>query len=193
MTDVSDCRDLASLQTLLFTILFLQSSSRLSTCYSQIGIALRSAIRMGLHRSVIASFNPVEQEVRKRVFWCVRKLDTYVGAMLGLPNMLSDEDIDQEYPIEVDDEYITTEGIFPSPPNKPTLMTAFNAHTRIVRILAKTVKYIYPVKGPKSKSNQSFVVSHARIREIEQDLQKWYEKLPEAFRPGGEAPPDFVR
>ena len=193
MMDVTDCRDLTSLQTVLMMILFLQSSSRLSTCYSHIGIVLRSAIRMGLHRSVPNHFNPVEQEVRKRIFWCVRKLDTYVGALLGLPKMLNDDDIDQEYPLEVDDDYITTEEILPMPADKPSLMAAFNAHTKVVGILAKTVKYVYPIKGHKSKNSQSYIVSHARIREIEQDLQAWFEGLPMAFRPGMEAPKEFIR
>ena len=191
--DVTDCRDLTSLQTLLMMILFLQSSSRLSTCYSNLGIALRSAIRMGLHRNVQNHFNPVEQEVRKRIFWCVIKLDIYVGALLGLPKMLADEDIDQEYPLEVDDDYITTENILPMPPDKPSLMAAFNAHTRVVELLGKTVKYIYPIKGNRGKTSQSYIVSHARIREIEQDLQKWFESLPMAFRPGMEAPKEFIR
>ena len=191
--DITDCRDLTSLQTLLMMILFLQSSSRLSTCYSHLGIALRSAIRMGLHRNVQNHFNPIEQEVRKRIFWCIRKLDIYVGALLGLPQMLTDEDIDQEFPLEVDDDYITTEKILPMPPEKPSLMAAFNAHTRVVEILSKTVKYIYPIKGNKSKTSHSYIVSHARIREIEQDLQKWFESLPMAFQPGMEAPNEFIR
>lgn len=193
MMDVTDCRDLVSLQTLLMMILFLQSSSRLSTCYSHLGIVLRSSIRLGLHRNVQNHFNPIEQEVRKRIFWSVRKLDTYVGALLGLPKLLADEDIDQEFPLEVDDDCITAEQILPMPPGKPSLMAAFNAHTRVVEILAKAVKYVYPVKGNKSKTSQSYIVSHSRIREIEQDLQNWFESLPMSFRPGMEAPQEFIR
>lgn len=193
MMDITDCRDLTSLQTVLFMVLFLQSSARLSNCYSHLGIVLRSAMRMGLHRSVSNTFNPIEQETRRRVFWCVRKLDTYVGALLGLPKTLSDEDIDQEMPLEVDDEYITAEKVLPMPPGKVSLMASFNAHTRLVVILSKTVQYIYPIKGNKGQNSQSYIVSHARIREIEQDLQQWMEALPMAFRPGDEAPPEFVR
>ena len=196
MIDVTDCRDLTSLQVLLFMILFLQSSSRLSICYSYIGIALRSAIRLGLHRSVANSFNPLERELRKRIFWIVRKLDIYVGALLGLPQMLSNDDIDQEMPMEIDDEYITVEKISPMPAGKISIFASFNAHTRLVEILAKTVKYIYPIKGNTNLgggSTQSYVVSHAKIREIESDLQAWMEALPMPFRPGEEASPEFMR
>lgn len=196
MIDVTDCRDLTSLQTLLFMILFLQSSARLSTCYSYIGAAISSAIRMGLHRSVSNSFNPIERELRKRIFWIVRKLDIYVGALLGLPKMVSNDDIDQEMPMEVDDEYITIETVMPMPPGKLSLFASFNAHTRLVEILAKTMKYIYPIKGNENlrgKNAQSYVVSHAKIREIEQDLQAWKEALPMPFRPGEETSPEFTR
>ena len=196
MIDITDCRDLMSLQILLFLIMFLQSSARLSVCYSYIGIALRSAIRLGLHRSVSNTFNPIERELRKRIFWIVRKLDIYVGALLGLPQMLNNDDIDQEMPIEIDDEYITVEKMSPMPAGKISIFVSFNAHTRLVEILAKTVKYIYPIKGPTKfggGNTQSYVVSHAKIREIEQDLQNWMEALPMPFRPGEEASPEFMR
>lgn len=77
--DVTDCRDLTSLQAIVFMIMFLQASAKLSTCYSHIGIALRSAVRMGLHRSVSVNFNPIDRETRKRLFWVIRNMDTYVG------------------------------------------------------------------------------------------------------------------
>lgn len=194
--EITDCRDLTSLQTILVMIFFLQSSARLSTCYSHIGIAVTSSLRMGLHRSVPATFNPIEHEMRKRIFWTVRKMDVYVGVLLGLPEMLSDDHIDQEMPLEVDDEFITVNQILPMPPGQISSMIAFNAHTRLLYILAKIVKYIYPVKGlahTSNQSDQSYVVNHAQIREIEQDLHEWMEKLPHVLRPGFDSPPQLVR
>ncbi len=196
--DVTDCRDITSLQAILFMILFLQSSANLSTCYSYIGIALRSALRMGLHRSLVNNFNPIERETRRRVFWVIRKMDTYVSALLGFPQMLSNDDIDQELPIEVDDEYITKDGIREMPNGQPSLVfQASNAHTRLMFTLAKVIKYIYPTKGLEESlqgnSKSSYGISHAKIREIERDLAAWLDKLPMALRPGGEGPPNILR
>jgi hypothetical protein len=194
MMDITDCRDLTSLQAIVFMILFLQSSARLSTCYSYIGVALRSSLRMGLHRTVSIKFDPIERETRKRVFWVIRKMDIYVGALLGLPQMLSDEDIDQDDPVEVDDEFITAEEIKPMPTGRVSYIAGSNAHTRLVQILQKIVRYIYPIKGSRGPNKeQSYVVSHAKIREIERDLQVWKESLPMALRPGDDAPKDFIR
>ncbi|KAJ5514074.1 Transcription factor [Penicillium fimorum] len=195
LLEITDCRDLASLQAICFMVLFLQSSAKLSTCYSYVGIALRSALRLGLHRSVAADFNPIERELRKRIFWVVRKMDVYVSTLLGLPQMLSDDDIDQEYPMEVDGDFITSEGITKPPSNYTPLMAGCNAHTRLSNIILKVVKYIYPVKNARyrSKSDQRYMVSHSKIREIERDLQNWMEELPPALRPGTEVSPQLER
>ncbi|KAM3070325.1 Gypsy retrotransposon integrase-like protein 1 [Clarireedia jacksonii] len=197
MLDVTDCRDITSLQAVLFMIMFLQASANLSTCYSYIGIALRSALRMGLHRSLSGTFNPIERETRKRVFWIVRKMDTYVSAMLGFPMMLSPDDIDQELPSEIDDEYITKDAVLPMPPGKLSMYVASNAHTRLMWILAKVIKHIYPIKGLEESvsgnSPASYTISHAKIRDIERDLADWLDKLPMDLRPGGEGSPELLR
>ena len=195
LLDITDCRDLTSLQAIIFMIQFLQTSAKLSTCYAYIGVALRSALRMGLHRSFNVKFNPIEAETRKRIFWVIRRMDTYVGAMLGLPRFLDDEDIDQEWPIEVDDEYITETEILPMPEGSISVMAAFNAHTRLVQILNKICKYVYPIKGTQSgaKNSVTYSVGYSKIREIEQDLARWLDELPVALKPGGEAPPIIKR
>ncbi|KAF1842958.1 uncharacterized protein K460DRAFT_356749 [Cucurbitaria berberidis CBS 394.84] len=195
LLDIADCRDLTSLQAIIFMIQFLQSSAKLSTCYAYIGVALRSALRMGLHRSFHMNFTPIETETRKRIFWVLRRMDTYVGAMLGLPHFLEEEDIDQQYPVEVDDEYITETEILPMAEGSISVMAAFNAHTRIVQVLSKICKYVYPIKGTQSDGTNSvtYTVSYSKIRELEQDLAQWLDELPMALKPGGEAPPIIIR
>jgi hypothetical protein len=117
-------------------------------------------------------------------------MDTYVGAMLGLPHFLDDEDVDQDYPTEVDDEFITETEIRPMPEGRISMMAASNAHARVVQILSKICKYVYPIKGTQSggKNSVAYSVSYSKIREIEQDMQRWLDQLPMALRPGGEAP-----
>jgi hypothetical protein len=115
--------------------------------------------------------------------------------MIGLPHFLDDDDIDQDWPTEVDDEYITETEIRPMPPGKISVMAAANAHTKIVQVLAKICKYVYPIKGTQSggKNSVTYSVSYSKIREIEQDLQQWLDELPMALKPGGEAPYIIIR
>lgn len=197
IVDITDCRDLTALQSVCFMIIFLQCTAKLSTCYSYLGIALRACCRLGLHRHVVYEFNPIEREERKRTFWIIRRFDTYVSAMLGLPSMLSDEDIDQELPVEVDDEFIFEDRIQPMPYKHFSLMSAANAHTKLVFILQKVVRFIYPIKGLKSPGvshrGDGYSISHSRIRLIERDLQTWMDELPMELRPSDQVARDLAR
>ncbi len=200
LQDITECRDLVSLQALLFMILFLQASSNLGACYSFVGIALRAALRMGLHRHIPhAKLTPIEHETRRRVFYVVRQMDTYISALLGFPILLNDEDIDQPLPTEVDDEYITKEAIMKPPAGTPSFFEAFNAHLRLMGILAKVIKHIYPRKGIEDcvlqgdRANTTYMISYPKIKEIECELHDWYEKLPAHWRPNPEGPVEYVR
>ncbi|KAI1274767.1 hypothetical protein F5Y07DRAFT_372138 [Xylaria sp. FL0933] len=201
LQDITECRDLTSLQALLFMILFLQSISNLSTCYSFVGIALRSALRMGLHRHLpYVKLDPIESETRRRVFYICRQMDTYVSALLGFPLLLNDDDIDQLLPTAVDDQFITKEGITNPPTGTPSYIEAFNAHVKLMDLLSKVVKNVYPLKrvDPKvveedESQYASYMVSYARIKEMEEELQHWNEQLPFAWRPNPEGPVEVVR
>ncbi|KAJ3556314.1 hypothetical protein NPX13_g10160 [Xylaria arbuscula] len=201
LQDITECRDLTSLQALLFMILFLQSISNLSTCYGFVGIALRSALRMGLHRHLpYVKMDPVESETRRRVFYICRQMDTYISALLGFPLLLNDDDIDQLLPTAVDDQFITREGIVTQPSGTPSYIEAFNAHVKLMDLLSKVVKNVYPLKRADPKvvdedesQNASYMVSYARVKEMEEELQQWNEQLPFAWRPNPEGPVEVVR
>ncbi|PUU80439.1 fungal-specific transcription factor domain-domain-containing protein, partial [Tuber borchii] len=197
MIEITDCWDIPSIQCVIMMVLFLQSSARMSTCYSYLGIALSASVRMGLHRSLPeARFDPIERETRKRIFWTVRKMDTYVGALLGLPKGIADEDIDQEMPAEVDDEFITKDAILPQPDGVMPMILAANAHCNLLKIMAKMVKYIYPLKGVEASvtgKRSNYSVSSSKLGEIECDLQAWLEKLPMQLRPGGDTPKELQK
>ncbi|KAI1173901.1 hypothetical protein F4777DRAFT_416198 [Nemania sp. FL0916] len=202
LQDITECRDLTSLQALLFMILFLQSISNLSTCYGFVGIALRSALRMGLHRHLPhVKLDPIESETRRRVFYICRQMDTYVSALLGFPLLLNDDDIDQLLPTAVDDQFITKDGITTPPPHTPSsYIEAFNAHVKLMDLLSKVVRNVYPLKRSDPKVAEgdesqyaSYMVSYARIKEMEEELQQWKDRLPYAWRPNPEGPVEVVR
>lgn len=195
LQDLAECRDIPSLQALVYMILFLQATSNLSACYAFIGVALRSALRIGLHRHLQHDkIGIVEQQVRRRVFYVIRQLDIYVSTMLGFPLLLNIDDIDQPYPVEVDDEYVSETGIISPPAGTPSFFEAFNAQTRLMEVLGKITKYVYPMHGQdQSTGGPTYLISYARIKEIETELQTWYEMLPETWRPSPDGPVEVVR
>lgn len=191
MVDLTDCCTIPAIQAVLFMIIFLQSSTKMYTCHSYVGIALNAAVRMGLHRSINLNLNPIEREVRKRIFWVIRKMDIYVAALLGLPKGISDEDIDQEMPLELSDEYITENELREQPEGIVPVMAFVNAHTKLLNIMAKVVKAIYPLKQgcTSGNSGSGYTVSFGIIREIEIDLSRWNDALPGGTVPDNNSSP----
>ncbi|KAF5101857.1 hypothetical protein D0Z00_000719 [Geotrichum galactomycetum] len=196
LIDIADARDTYAIQSIVMMIIFLQCSARLSTCYSYIGVALRSALRAGLHRKVAYNFNPIELETRRRLFWTIRKMDIYVNAMLGLPRSTAESDFDQELPEEIDDENITEEAYFPQEKGKLSSAGIANAHTRLITILSHIMKHIYPVKQEEaidSDSKPLYNVTHTKVAEMEQEIREWLESLPPELKPGTTPPPEYLK
>lgn len=181
LIDITNARDINSIQTILMLFIFLQCSARLSTCYAYIGVAMRSALREGLHRCLTADsgFNPIEIEMRKRLFYTIHKLDIYVNAMLGLPRSISPCDFDQTLPIELSDENISEQGYFPENQNGVLSSAGIaNQHTKLIMILDTIVRELYPIK----KTNN--LISHEIVTELELKLRNWLDGLPQELIPG---------
>jgi hypothetical protein len=173
-----DCNDIPTLQTILCMIIYFQSSSLMSSCYSYISLAIASAFRMGLHRSaVLKFFNPIQQEVRKRTFWVLQTMDTYVATMLGLPKNIRAEDLDQDMPLDTDDEFITYEGILPTPKGHLSIMAVTNAHTKLLLIMAKVVSCIYPSQKDLSREFVSYQVDYRGVVKVEAELDEWFRNV----------------
>lgn len=160
LIDITNSTDIQSIQTIFMLTLFLQCSARLSTCYSYIGIALRSALRQGLHRKLQNFSNPIESEIKKRLFWTIYKLEIYVNSMLGLPNSIGESDIDVEFPQDLDDVNIDEFRILPQQEGKLSSCGMNNSHTKLILILNHIVKSLYKTSNPcicdSNRYNQKF-------------------------------------
>lgn len=104
-----------------------------------------------------------------------------------MPQMLSNGyDVDQQYLLMVDGEFITRKGILPMPSDRTSYMAGINAHIRLSNIILKVVKYIYPIRNAQCHSNQGqrHVFSYSKIQELERELWAWMKNLPTALRYG---------
>lgn len=155
---------------------------------------------MGLHRHIRHSeMNPIEDETRRRLFFVISQVDGYVSCILGFPILLRDEDVDQPMPTEVDDEYITKDGVLKPPSGTPSFFQAFNAHVRLIALLKKVIRHVYPSKGVEQcvlngeRPGATYLISFDKIQEIEGDLQKWYSDLPHYWRHSSDGPTEVIR
>ncbi|KAK3670309.1 hypothetical protein LTR78_009763 [Recurvomyces mirabilis] len=99
---------LESVQARLAMCLYLLHASRPTTAWYDFGTTVQLAFVLGLHRDAkdINVADVVTQECRKRTFWALTTLDTYMSVLLGRPNLINDRDISQDFPRSIDDEHL---------------------------------------------------------------------------------------
>jgi hypothetical protein len=100
-----------------------------------------------------------------------------LNCVLGLPASLRDDDIDQDMPLEVDDEFITEWNIFSQPPDQPSIMVGCKIYTNLMTIISKITKYIYPLKA--TLVDGKGLIRLDLVKEIEDDLEHWRTSIPE--------------
>ncbi|KAL5048682.1 hypothetical protein BDW71DRAFT_16674 [Aspergillus fruticulosus] len=183
LQNIADCKDLISLQAIFFKILYLLSTTRVFTCYTYVSAALSVALRMGLHRleSSVAHLDLIQRETGKRVFWAVWTLTNEVAATCGLPVLLSNEEIDQETPIEVNDSYVEARQILQQPEGEVCLTTIATIYRRLHHVFQKARKRIYSENQSnllQSESIGGYPVSMSKLKGIEEQLHQWVRELP---------------
>ncbi|CUM65480.1 uncharacterized protein PRCAT00003124001 [Priceomyces carsonii] len=188
LIDITNVGDITSIQTTVMMTIYLQCSARLSTCYLYIGIALRSAIKEGLHRDLSIfqnqqrKFDVIEADTRKRLFYTIYKMDIYINSLLGLPLSLDEDDLDQEIPPDLDDENITRERyLFENQGNKLSSAGCANFHTKLMLILSKVIKELYPIKVKQTPYSPDLL--HNKVSELELKLKNWIDSLPAELKP----------
>lgn len=88
----------------LLVVYHLRSASSQGVWY-MIGLAMRTAIDLGLHRKANEiNLDPITAQMRRRLFWTVYYLERVVSVSLGRPFSIADRHIDLPLPVDIDDD-----------------------------------------------------------------------------------------
>lgn len=85
--------------------------------------------------------------------------------MTGLPPLLNDNQVEVEYPTDIDDEFVSESGYEPTMPGDHTKISSALALFRGSRILKKVLAVIYASSGEKQ--------SYKKLQELEEELDDW--------------------
>ncbi|KAJ7051553.1 fungal-specific transcription factor domain-containing protein [Mycena amicta] len=176
---------LYDLQCYCLAVQFLESSAAPQTSWNIIGIALRLAQDIGIHRRSAHIEEPsVERELFKRAFWVLVHKDRIVSSIMGRPCALQHDDFDIDLPIECDDEYWEhPTRPFQQPPGIPSRVTFFNTLMALNHILAFSLKILYSlgkVRDIFSVVNETW--EHNVVTELDSALNTWRDRVPEHLR-----------
>lgn len=95
-----------SVQAYLIMAVFSQKIPDGASVWQTTGIAIRSAVALGLHRASKDSTSNGSQDLRSKVFWSAYGLERMNGIILGRPFAISDIDIDAPVPVETDESRV---------------------------------------------------------------------------------------
>lgn len=92
MTGFEDA-DFWSVQALLLMAVYVLAKSKRNTAFALLGMAVRSAYALGLHREeTMVIFNPDEQTSRRNLWRTLFVVDRFLSCSLGRPTAISEDD-----------------------------------------------------------------------------------------------------
>ncbi|OHF00060.1 hypothetical protein CORC01_04706 [Colletotrichum orchidophilum] len=162
---------LPTLQGLEIAQIYLQLSSRYSAASQLGGMATRMAQNLGLHRhSQRFKFDPLETELRRRVWWCQYSLDTFSSAYHGMPRLIRDQDVDTDLPSRIDHDQVSRESVaFPLPGERSQVDTAL-CMFKLAVIVGEALEKLYSTTRRRG--------GIAKIAQLQAELTIWERMLP---------------
>lgn len=106
-------QSMASMQALVLIVTHCRGFAKPGPAYHMATIAWARAMELNLHRAYLKKGEPtnLENEMRKRLWWCILLLVVTLYGRIGMPMPIRAEDFDVELPVCVADECITENGI----------------------------------------------------------------------------------
>ncbi|CAH0045297.1 unnamed protein product [Clonostachys solani] len=162
---------LQTLQGLEMTQIYLQLTSRYTLASHISGVATRLAQNLGLHRhSNRFKFDPLETELRRRVWWCQYTLDVMSSAHHGIPRLIRDQDVDTDLPTRVDHDLLSRSHVSFPLPGEATQVDSAILLFKLARIIGDTLEKLYSTTRRRG--------GVAKITRLQAELDAWEHSLP---------------
>ena len=144
-----------------------------------IGLAMRTAIDLGLHREAhYTQIKPYQCQLRRRLFWTVYFLDRIVSVSLGRPVGIADQDIDTQMPLDLDESICddnAIEQLLARPPSlgpRPTSdLTMCMGLIKLKRIESQIQSNIYRV-------DKTIQALFPEVAPLQTQLSEWRKSMP---------------
>ncbi|KAL0065404.1 Gypsy retrotransposon integrase-like protein 1 [Marasmius tenuissimus] len=182
------------LQLYCIAIYFVQGTSASEMCWVMLGLGVRFAQDLGIHRqqpfgSEKQSSKPtVESQMWNRAFWGLVSVDVVMSTFLGRPRAMHTDDFDVPLPIECDDEYWETEDpeqAFRQPPDKPCTISYWFAFLKLLDIVGFAQRTIYAVRKTDMWTRMGMTGpewNEKIVAELDSALNEWVDTIPEHLK-----------
>jgi hypothetical protein len=157
---------------------FVLSKDDQMNCYLMVGVAVRLALRMGLHRDsekVAGKISSYQGELRRRIWNTIVQIDLLVSFHIGLPAMVQSIDSDTRFPRNLRDQDFDEDTI-ELPPSRPETETTSMSYTiakgRICHEFGKVAE----------QANRLSLPRYDEVMSLDGLLNQAYAQVPPYFR-----------
>ncbi|KAK9460472.1 uncharacterized protein V1516DRAFT_408969 [Lipomyces oligophaga] len=189
---------LLKLQARFLMTLYLLGTSRIKAAWDMLSIVKNIATNLDLNRRDSSTRKPprdrLELELRKRSFWAIYTLDTYMCTMLGTTLTWAEDDITADWPaiaryallveVERSNSRAAADALasmdYGDSSSGPSRMHSSIAHAKISRIMRRALRTLYG--GEKNAPKPQSVEQEILIDELSAEVQQWELALPSFLR-----------
>lgn len=159
---------LEMVQILLLGARYLQSASYPDECWNALGLAVRIAYGLELHRPVPEDLDCISKEVRKRVWYACFGFDQLLSMIYGRPATTSVETFSTPLPEDLDDDCIQPRRLLYPSIKTTSAMTFFLQVSKLYRLLESAAAHGAPVLE--------------KLVKLDEDFEAWYAEVPASLK-----------
>lgn len=172
LADVVVSSSMTSVQVCVLQGIFLPSAKSRDAGYNLLGLALRMAVNMGMHRSFgTESLHAHVRELRNRLWWSVYVAERIFSVEMGRPLAINDAEIDAPLPVDMP-EWGDQTG------KSSTNVDGLISMVKLCHLLGKIVDTVYC----KPASGEGTIMSPRVFRQLQDDVDQSRNVLPARLR-----------
>ncbi|OJJ34169.1 hypothetical protein ASPWEDRAFT_52449 [Aspergillus wentii DTO 134E9] len=168
---VFETGNLTLVQALLLLSNYAQKRNKPNTGWNFLGLAVRMAMSLGLHKEFHGwNISLLQREIRRRLWWGVYIFDSGAAKTFGRPILLPEDSVmDAKHVLNIHDEALTsTTTTLPAEANGPTLYSGLIAQARF-HLLTNGV-YQRLISSPSLTPEETL--------NLQKPMEEWYNGLP---------------
>jgi len=157
---------------------FILSKDDQVSCFLLIGVAIRLALRLGLHRDgskITGNISVFQAEMRRRTWHLLTQIDLLASFHIGLPGMVQAIESDTQFPRNLRDEDLD-ESSMALPPSRPesemTPMSYTLCKGRLLGVFGRIAAEAHRLSMP----------PYEDVIKLDTDLNQIFDTIPDFFR-----------
>jgi salicylate hydroxylase len=167
--------NIEKVQTLLLGARYLQSSNSPDECWNVLGLAIRIAYGLELHRPPNVKLDYIAKETRKRVWSACFGLDKLLSMIYGRPAATSTSTFTTPLPEDLDDDCIQLSRILYPTPRRPSIMSFSIQVAKLYRVLESTSR-LY------GRGKVTWDTLASTVFSLDEEFEEWNRALPEHLK-----------